>query len=81
MITEADVYAALQEIFAELFMRDDIRLSPNTTATDIVGWDSFKQVEILMATQERFGTRFTSAEVDGFRTLGDLVAAILRRGS
>jgi acyl carrier protein len=56
--------------------REDIR-----RGEDVVGRDSFKQIEILMSTQERFGTRFRSAEVDGFRTLDDLVAAILRRGS
>jgi acyl carrier protein len=62
MSTEADIYTALEAIFADVFMRDDIRLSAATTAKDVAGWDSFKQVEI-------------------FRTLGDLVAAILRRGS
>jgi acyl carrier protein len=79
MMAEAKVYEGLQEIFADVFMREDIQLSASLTAKDVVGWDSFKQVEILMATEQRFAMRFTSAEVDGFRSLGDIVAIVAQR--
>jgi acyl carrier protein len=78
MMEEAKVYQVLQEIFADIFLRDDIPLSASLTAQDVAGWTSFKQVEIIMETEQRFGVRFTSTEVDGFRNLGDLVAAVTR---
>ena len=69
MMTPEAVADGLREIFADVFSRD------------VPGWDSFKQVEILMASEERFGLKFTSSEVDGFRCLGDLMAVVERRGT
>lgn len=79
MITEGEVVDGLRDIFAEVFMRDDIELAPSLTAKDVAGWDSFKQVEIIIETEQRFKIRFTSAEVDGFRCLGDLIAVVAQR--
>ena len=79
MITEAEVIDGLKDIFAEVFMRDDIDIVPSLTAKDVAGWDSFKQVELIIETEQRFEMRFTSAEVDSFRTLGDLITVVAKR--
>lgn len=79
MVTEAEVIDGLQAIFTDVFMRDDIEIVPSLTAKDVAGWDSFKQVEIIIETEQRFKIRFTSAEVDGFRCLGDLMAVVANR--
>ena len=80
MIDAAAVQAGLSEIFSEVFMRDNIAIDPALTAKEVPGWDSFKQVEIIMAAEERFGMRFTSSEVDRFRCLGDLMEVVAQRG-
>ena len=80
MIDAALVRAGLADIFSEVFMRDDIAIDPSLTAKDVPGWDSFKQVEIIMAAEERFQMRFTSSEVDRFEQLGDLMDAVAKRG-
>ena len=49
------------------------------TAADVPGWDSFKQVEIIMACEVRFGFSFTTREMDGLQRVGDLVRLIERR--
>jgi len=79
MRTEAEVIDGLQAIFAEVFDRDDIALRRSLTAKDVAGWDSFKQVELIIETEQRFKMRFTSAEVDGFRCLGDLIDVVAER--
>ena len=75
-MTETEIYAGLGEIFAEVFLRDDIVLKPTTAAPDIEGWDSFKQIEIIMATEERFGLKFQTRDIDKLKSVGDLVAVI-----
>ncbi len=55
MTTEAEIYRDLSEIFADVFMRDDIVLSAPLTAKDVKGWDSFKQIEIIMASRGEMG--------------------------
>lgn len=81
MKTEAEVMEGLQAIFAEVFDRDDIELRRSLTAKDVAGWDSFKQVELIIECEARFAMRFTSAEVDGFRNLGDLIDVVAARGA
>jgi acyl carrier protein len=75
-MTEPEIYAALTEIFHDLFGRDDLALAPGLTARDIPGWDSFKQIEIVMAAEERFNIKLHTRELDRLNNVGDLVATI-----
>jgi acyl carrier protein len=72
------IYSDLAEIFHEVFDNDALVLKPEMTAADVKGWDSFKQVEILIAVQERFGLKLRSREIDGLSCVGDLVDVIKR---
>jgi acyl carrier protein len=78
-MTESEIYAALGEIFAEIFLRDDISLTATTAAPDVEGWDSFKQIEIVMSVEERFGIKLQTREIDNLKNVGDLVAVISRK--
>ena len=75
-MTSPEIYRALKEIFSEVFLRDDIQLKPQLSARDVHGWDSLRQVEIVIAAEERFGIRLTSREIARLACLGDLVALI-----
>ncbi len=79
MPTETEITAGLSEIFAEVFGRE-IALIPALTAKDVPRWDSFKQIEIIMATEERWGMRFTTRDLDGLRCVGDLIAVVAAKG-
>ena len=74
---EADIYAQLTTIFHDVFMRDDIVLRPDLTANQVADWDSFKQVEIIIATEEHFGIKFHTRELDTLANVGDLVRVVL----
>jgi acyl carrier protein len=80
-MTDAELYAALTDIFNEVFMRDDIALKPAMTAADIEGWDSFKQIEIIVAAQEHFGVKFASKELDNLACVGDLAGLIAAKAA
>lgn len=75
-MNDMDVYAELTMVFRKVFERDDMVLAPELTAEDVPGWNSFKQVEIIIEVQERFGIRFLSADIDHFQNVGDLARAI-----
>ncbi len=75
MATEAEITAALAGIFAEVFGRE-IALTPALTAKDVPGWDSFKQIEIIMAAEEAFALRFSTRELDSLQSVGDLIRVI-----
>ena len=79
MASEAEITTGLTEIFTEVFGRE-IALTPALTAKDVAGWDSFKQIEIVMAAEERWRMRFSTRELDGLRDVGDLIRVIARSG-
>ena len=75
-MTEAEIRAALTEIFRDVLVCDELVLTPTLCAKDVVGWDSFKQIEIIIATEERFGIKFHTRELDRLHNAGDLVAVV-----
>ena len=75
-MTEAEIIAALTEIFRDIFMRDDMVLTPDLSAPQVEGWDSFKQIEIIMATESHFGVKFITRELDALKSVGDLINLI-----
>jgi acyl carrier protein len=80
-MNEPEVYGFLTDVFREVFMRDDIVLRPELTASDVAGWDSFRQIEIILATQERLGIKLSTKELDRLERVGDLVELIVAKTS
>ena len=75
-MTEPEIYAALDEIFRDVFLRDDIALTPELSARDVAGWDSFKQIDIILAIEARYHVKFNTRELDSLHNVGDLVRVI-----
>jgi acyl carrier protein len=79
MANEETVYKELTEVFHDVFMRDDIALTPDLTAKQVHGWDSFKQIEIIMASEEKWNIKFNTRELDSLLSVGDLVKLIVAK--
>ncbi|MBV9555251.1 MAG: acyl carrier protein [Alphaproteobacteria bacterium] len=75
-MTEPEVYQALTTIFRDVFLSDDLDLKPELSAKDVPEWDSFKQIEIIIAAEERFGIKFRTRELDSLNNVGDLARLI-----
>ncbi len=81
MTDQAKIYADLTEIFNDVFMRDDMQLTPQLSAKDVSGWDSFKQIEIMVSVEERFGIKLNTREIDALRNVGDLADVIAKKAT
>ena len=57
----AEIYSKLTDLFRELFADDSIVLTPQTTADDIEGWDSFNHISVIVAVETRFGVKMSTA--------------------
>ena len=73
---DEQIHVEPTRIFSDVFLRDDIALKPQTTAAGIEGCDSFAQIAIVLAAQERFGVKLTTVEIDALRCVGGLAQAI-----
>jgi acyl carrier protein len=79
MTDDAKIYEALTDIFNDVFMTDDMKLTPTLSAKDVAGWDSFKQIEIMVSIEERFGIKLNTREIDALKNVGDLADVIARK--
>lgn len=75
-MAEPEIYQSLTRIFQDVFLRDDLTLTPELSAADVEGWDSFKQIEIIIAIEEQYGIKFRTRELDTLTNVGDLVGLI-----
>lgn len=64
--------ARLNEVFQDVFEDEDLRITRETTANDIEGWDSMMHVTLVIRVEKAFGVKFTSAEVASLKCVGDL---------
>jgi acyl carrier protein len=74
-----DTRDKLQQIFRDLFDDDDIELTDTTAAADIPGWDSLKNVKLIVQIEKAFKVRFGTGEVVTLKNVGELVALIDRK--
>ena len=77
--TKEEVYAALDEVFQDVFDDDSIHVGPETTADDIEDWDSLEHINLVVAIEERFGMKFTMGEVTGMANVGEMVGILIDR--
>ncbi len=81
MKDEATIYAELTDIFRDVFSNDDMVLTPALNAQDVAGWDSFKQIEIIVSAEQKFGIKLNTREIDSLKCVGDLAAVIGRKAA
>jgi len=63
----------IETIIRSVFQSEDIIVSLSTTAHDIPGWDSLKNIEILTTIEAKYSIRFSMAELILLENIGDLV--------
>ena len=78
-MTDAEIYAKLNEVFNAFFKTSGIQLHPASTTADVPQWDSMNHVQVMIKVEEAFGVRFKHAEIAAFENVGDMVEAVKRR--
>jgi acyl carrier protein len=69
-------YDKLTQVFHDVFDDDTIVVSPELTADDVDEWDSLTHIRLVMAIEKAFGLKFSAAEVEQLRNVGDLMTLI-----
>jgi acyl carrier protein len=76
---DQDIYTRLTEIFRDIFDDDTIVLNPEATAKDIEDWDSFNHINLIVATEAKFGIKFKTAEIESLKNVGHFVTIIQQK--
>lgn len=74
-----DILKRVEEIFREELEHEDLKLTDETTAEDVEGWDSLSHVQLVAAMEEAFGIEFKSREILSWENVGDLIDSIQKK--
>ena len=72
-----EVRTGMQEILREVFSREDIEVRDEMSAKDIKEWDSINHINIIVATEQRFGVALSVREVARLRDVGQFIDLVL----
>jgi acyl carrier protein len=75
----ADILAEMTVVFRQVFDDPGLVISPETTANDVPGWDSFSHVNLMITVEHHFKIKFTDKEIASFKNVGELVASIMKK--
>lgn len=67
------------EIFREVFNNPELEVTETTTAADVVGWDSFNHLNLIMSLEESYSVSFSTVEIGQMAHVGNLVQLLEKK--
>ena len=74
-----DIRKELNGVFRDVFRRNDIHVLDHMTAEDVQGWDSIAHVTLVIAVEDHFHVRFSTAEIGAMKNVGEMIRLIERK--
>ena len=74
-----EIDARLTQIFRDIFDDDELTLRPDMTAADVQEWDSFNHINLIVATEAKFGIKFQTAEIESLKNVGHFEELIAKK--
>ncbi len=71
-----EISRRLNSIFRDVFDRDDIVVTRQTTSVNIEDWDSLANISLIVAIEKEFGITFNLAEVKALQDVGGMMDLI-----
>ncbi|NCS87324.1 MAG: acyl carrier protein [Ignavibacteria bacterium] len=70
------IYSQLNDVFKEVFNKNDLEINDDTSADQIEEWDSLQHLILMITVEKKFGIKFTAKETQLFNNVGEMVKAI-----
>ncbi|MGC4100550.1 acyl carrier protein [Ferruginibacter sp.] len=74
-----EILKQVNEIFIDVLDEEGIVLTESTTAADVEDWDSLSHIQLVVAIEKHFKTKFTVAEIQSWENVGQMCSAIQKR--
>lgn len=75
------LHQRLEQVFRTVFNDDALRLTDETTAADVPGWDSIEHINLMFSLEEEFGMQFVGNELAEVENIGALKRLLAVRGN
>ena len=73
------VLQELQPIFQDIFDDDELTVTNETDASQVEDWDSLAQIRLVASIEKKFAVKFTFAELQDLKNVGDMVDLIQKK--
>jgi len=80
-MTENNITLKLQEVFRSVFEDKTLVINPETSAKDVANWDSMNHILLITEIENQFDVSFEMDDLIEMKSVGDIVAAILRKSA
>lgn len=74
-----DTLLRLEPIFRDVLDDPKLKLSLDSNPSNVAGWDSLAQINVLTIIEQEFGLQFALADFEQLSNIGDLVQLIDKR--
>lgn len=74
-----EILGQVNLIFKDVLDNEELEIQNETTAKDVEEWDSLTHIQLVVAIEKHFKIRFTAAEIQGFKNVGEMCEGILKR--
>lgn len=71
-----DILKQVNEIFVEVLENPSVKLNETTKADDIAEWDSLTHIQLVVTLERHFNMRFTTNEIQGWNSVGEMLNTI-----
>jgi len=71
----------LADVFAQVFVQPAETFTDESNQDSVLGWTSLQHVTLLINVENAYGVRFSNAELATMRSMGDIRAALARKGA
>lgn len=78
-MSREEVLKKVNEIFVDAFDMEDLVINYDTVSTDVEGWDSLMQMNLIEMIEDEFQMQFNMDEVIGMENVGAMIDIILSR--
>ncbi|MBI4432088.1 MAG: acyl carrier protein [Candidatus Omnitrophica bacterium] len=66
----------LNLIFRDVFDDDSIQVHDQMTARDVDNWDSLTHINLIVASEKKFGVSFSTKDIVRLKNVGDFIQLI-----
>lgn len=81
MTNRDEIITELEPIFRDVLDQPNLKLTAESNAANVEDWDSLAHVTLVGAVERRFKLRFTLAELQGLRNIGDMAKLIEKKST
>jgi len=71
-----EIYSEFTTIFRDVFDDETLIVNAALTAKDVPGWDSLRNIRLILTVEKAYGIRLTASEIGKLQNVGDLARLV-----